>query len=117
MNKGIQKIDEALQVGKLELSCLQAGEVEEAEQHATTRATLVREAGQFFQPDVAAEFKSKLLEMHGLQTRLTEEAKKLHASLQQEFKQGKKQAKGQRGYNKTLTSGSTAIPMYMDRTS
>ena len=117
MNKGIRKIDEALRLGGLELSCLQAGEIEQAEGYAESRASLVREAGQFFQPNVAEEFKNKLIEMHELQGKLTEEAKKLHSSLQEEFKQGKTQAKVQRGYNKTLTSGTTAIPMYMDRTS
>ena len=117
MNKGIRKIDEALRLGELELSCLQAGEIEKAEGYAKSRASLVREAGQFFQPGMAEEFKNKLVEMHGLQGKLTEEAKKLHSYLQEEFKQGKKQARVQRGYNKTLTSGTTAIPRYMDRTS
>lgn len=117
MNKGLRKIDEALRVGNKELSSLLAGEIDKAEAHSLHRTKLVREAGQFFQADMANSFKLKLIEMHSLQMQLTEVAKKLHASLQEEFKEGKKQAQVQRGYRKTLTSGSTAIPLYMNRTS
>lgn len=117
MNKGLRKMDEALRLGSKELSCLLAGEVEDAEEHAKKRVALVREAGKFFQLEIAAEFKAKLIEMHTLQARLTEEAKKLHAALQEEFREGKENAKQQRAYGKMMTSKSTAIPMYMDRTS
>ncbi|MBQ4132120.1 MAG: hypothetical protein IJD04_00085 [Desulfovibrionaceae bacterium] len=117
MNKGLRKLDEALRLGNKELACLQAGEVEEAELHAKKRIAMVREAGLFFEADIADDFKAKLIEMQALQLRLTAEAKKLYASLQEEFKQGKQNARQQRAYSKALVSGAMTVPMYMDRTS
>ena len=110
-------MDEALRLGDKELACLLAGEVEDAETHAKKRVALIREAGRFFQADIAAEFKAKLIEMHTLQARLTEEAKKLHAALQEELREGRQNAKQQRAYGKAMGPGPTVIPMYMDRTS
>ncbi len=117
MNKGLRKMDEALRLGGKELLCLQAGEIEDAEVHSKKRIALVREAGRFFQADIAEDFKAKLIEMHSLQARLTEEAKRLYAALQEEYRQGKQNARQQRGYNKALSAGSLATPVYMDRSS
>ena len=110
-------MDEALRLGSKELASLQAGEVEEAEMYAQKRIALVREAGQFFQAGIAQDFKEKLVEMQNMQLHLTNEAKKLYATLQEEFRQGKQNARQQRAYSRTLASGAQARPMYMDRTS
>lgn len=117
MNKGLVKIDEALHIGELELGSLKAGEVEEAEEYALRRVTLVREAGLHYEPGCAEEFKAKLIQMQSLQGKLTVEAKQLHAYLQDELKKGKKQADCHRGYSKTLTTEARIIPTYMDKKS
>ena len=117
MNKGLRKMDEALRLGGKELLCLQAGEIEDAEAHSKKRIALVREAGRFFQADIAEEFKAKLIEMHSLQKCLTKEAEKLYASLQEEYRQGKQAARQQRAYNKARYAGSSIFPVYMDRSS
>ncbi len=117
MNKGLVKIDEALHIGELELGSLKAGEVEEAEEYALRRVTLVREAGLHYEPACAEEFKAKLMQMQSLQGKLTIEAKQLHAYLQDEIKKGKKQADCHRGYSKTLTTEARIIPSFMDKKS
>ncbi len=117
MNKGLVKIDEALHIGELELGSLKAGDVEEAEEYALKRVTLVREAGLHYEPACAEEFKARLMQMQNLQVRLTSEAKVLHAYLQAEMKKGRKKASLHRGYSKTLTTDARIIPTYMDKTS
>ena len=56
MNKGLVKIDEALHIGELELGSLKAGDVQEAEEYASQRVSLVREAGLHYEPACAEEF-------------------------------------------------------------
>lgn len=117
MNEGLNKLDEALHIGELELSCLQDGDLEKAEEYASQRISLIREAGAYYDKAIADKFKAKLVDMRNLQLMLSDEAKKLHSTLQREMKKGKEKVSLHRGYSKTLTSGSGIIPMYLDQTS
>ena len=92
-------LDEALSIGRRELSFLMAGDVYEAEKLARSREQILDEAVAGLTEDNLALFADKLVEMKSLHDEITDEAKRLRLSLKKDLASMKKQNRRISGYS------------------
>lgn len=116
MHPCIELLEQALNIGEIELECLAAGQVEEVEELSEKRFSLLDEAWECQSPDCLDEFREKFLQMQALQSRLSEEAVHLHAILRDELNKSRRENTRQHGYQQTSdTSLHNQVPMLVSR--
>ncbi len=97
-------LDEALELGRVELRLLRDGDVEKAEETAQQRGRLVtaflesRKSGEDPGGQKLDALRDKLRQLMALQGRLTSEARALHASVREEFKRTRQENTRLSGY-------------------
>ncbi len=92
-------LDEALSIGRRELGFLTEGDVFEAEKLAHDRGRIVDEAIANLDQGNLEKLADKLVEMKSLHDEITDEARKLHASLKHDLASIKKQNRRIAGYS------------------
>jgi len=92
-------LDQALSLGRRELSCLSEGDVFEAEKLSKDRERILDEAIGDLSKENLETLADKLVEMKTLHDEITGEAKKLHQSLKHDLAGIKKQNRRMAGYS------------------
>lgn len=115
MANSLTLLDEALRIGERELEALKNGDMDVADEAAVERERLISEAWAIRTGDIEGELRKKLLKMQNVQLLLTDELKKLHASLKSQLIASKKKSSGYRGYQKSVTSPGASISNCLDR--
>ena len=116
MHPCIELLEQALNIGEMELECLAAGQVEEVEALSGKRFSLLDEAWECQSPDCLDEFREKFLQMQALQSRLSEEAVHLHAILRDALNKNRRETTRLHGYQQTCdTNLQKQVPMLMSR--
>lgn len=92
-------IDEALNLGRMELGFLSEGDVFEAEKLSKERERILDEAIGDLDRDNLEKLADKLVEMKSLHDEITGEARKLHSSLKRDLAHIKKSNKRLAGYS------------------
>lgn len=92
-------LDEALSIGRKELGFLTSGDVFEAEKLSKDRERLLDEAIADLDRGNLEKLADKLVEMKSLHDEITDEARKLHASLKKDLAGMKLQNKRISGYS------------------
>lgn len=92
-------LDEALSIGRRELGFLSEGDVFEAEKLAKDRERILDEAIRDLDRANLEKLADKLVEMKSLHDEITDEARKLHASLKKDLAGIKQQNKRMAGYS------------------
>ncbi len=104
MADSLSLLDQALFLGEQELRSLTEGDVDAAGESANRRGVLMSMAWDKrngVAPDV---LRDKLLQLQSMQGLLTDEARKLHASLKQELQKTKKHSVRLQGYRQNTRS-------------
>ena len=92
-------LDEALSIGRRELSCLVEGDVFGAEKLAQDRERLIDEAIGGLSKSNLQRLGDKLVEMKSLHDEITDKVRELHGSLKQDLASMRKQNKRIAGYS------------------
>jgi hypothetical protein len=98
MADSLTLLDQALFLGEQELQALAVGDVDTADENATRRGNLITMAWDKREGVALDALQCKLLKLQSLQGLLTEEARKLHASLKSELQKTKKHSARLQGY-------------------
>ena len=95
-------LDQALFLGEQELQALELGDVDTADENATRRGNLIAMAWDKREGVAVDVLQNKLLKLQALQGQLTDEARKLHASLKSELQRTKKHSVRLQGYRQAV---------------
>ncbi|OBQ52408.1 hypothetical protein [Halodesulfovibrio spirochaetisodalis] len=115
MANSLTLLDEALRIGEQELEALKNGDMDVADEAAVERERLISEAWALRTGDIESELRQKLLKMQNVQLLLTDELKKLHASLKSQLLASKQKSSGYNGYQKSVTIPEASISHYVDK--
>ena len=116
MHPCIELLEQALNIGEMELECLAAGQVEEVEALSGKRFGLLDEAWECQSPDCLDEFREKFLQMQALQSRLSDEAVHLHALLRDELNKHRQESTRRHSYRQTSDLDlQNQVPLLMSR--
>ena len=102
MNDELDILDRALEAGRLELTQLAQGEVEEAERLAQERLNLMEEAWRMRDPKKISDLKEKLVQLQGLQGQITAEARRLHEAIKRDLLRARQENQRLTGYRSSL---------------
>ncbi|WP_243363655.1 hypothetical protein [Fundidesulfovibrio terrae] len=102
MNDELDILDRALEAGRMELSQLAQGEVEEAERLAQERLNLMEEAWRMRDPKKISDLKEKLVQLQGLQGQITAEARRLHEAIKRDLLRARQENQRLTGYRSSL---------------
>jgi hypothetical protein len=102
MNDELDILDRALEAGRLELTQLAQGEVEEAERLAQERLDLMEEAWRMRDPKKISDLKEKLVQLQGLQGQITAEARRLHEAIKRDLLRARQENQRLTGYRSSL---------------
>ncbi len=102
MADSLSLLDQALSLGEQELHALAAGDVDFADENAQRRSGLISMAWEKREGVALDDLQDKLLKLQSLQGLLTEEARKLHASLKSELQKTKKHSARLQGYRQAV---------------
>ena len=100
MTEKLNLLDMALELSHLEMGYLESGDVERAEESAAERGELIRKALSSDEDIKADQFMEKLVQLKNIQGRLTDEAKRLHASLKEDLQRVRQESRRMNGYHK-----------------
>ena len=116
MHPCIELLEQALNIGEMELEHLVAGQVDVVEVLSAKRFSLLDEAWECQSPDCLDEFREKFLAMQELQHRLSEAAVSLHEILRDELKKNRQESTRRHGYQQTSSLDLySQVPMLMSR--
>lgn len=115
MANSLTLLDEALRIGEQELEALKNGDMDVADEAAVERERLISEAWAIRTGDIENELRQKLLKMQHVQLLLTDELKKLHASLKSQLLASKKKSSVYRGYQKSVVFPGASVSNCLDR--
>ena len=116
MHPCLELIEQALDIGELELQYLAAGQVDGVEELSARRFSLLDEAWERQSEDCLDEFREKFLAMQDLQVRLSEAAVRLHEVLRDELKKNRRENTRQHGYQQTSSLDLyNQVPLLMSR--
>ncbi len=102
MADSLSLLDQALFLGEQELQALAMGDVDTADENASRRGNLIAMAWDKREGVELDALRGKLLKLQNLQGLLTEEARKLHASLKSELQKTKKHSVRLQGYRQAV---------------
>lgn len=91
-------LDEAYDIGRREYDCLIEGDVDQVEGLAKERGKLIQEALDGFSGEPLDLFVEKLQRLSSLQGALSEEAKRLHASIKADLLKLRQENRRMTGY-------------------
>ncbi len=116
MHPCLKLLEQALNIGEMELQYLAAGRVDGVEELSEKRFNLLDEAWERQSPDCLDEFRDKFLEMQTLQGKLSDAALDLHSILREELKKNRQENTRQHGYQQTSSLDLySQVPMLMSR--
>lgn len=116
MHPCLKLLEQALSLGEQELEYLRSDQVEGVEELSAQRFSLLDEAWERQSPDCLEEFREKFIQMQDLQTRLSQEAVRLHAFLRDELNKNRKESHRRQSYEQNASlSLYTQIPMLISR--
>ena len=116
MHPCLQLLEQALDIGEVELQYLSSGQVDGVEELSERRFSLMDEAWECQSPDCLDEFREKFLAMQELQHRLSEAAVSLHEILRDELKKNRQESTRRHGYQQTSSLDLySQVPMLMSR--
>ena len=116
MHPCLQLLEQALDIGEVELQYLSSGQVDGVEELSERRFSLMDEAWECQSPDCLDEFREKFLAMQELQHRLSEAAVRLHEILRDELKKNRQESTRRHGYQQTSSLDLySQVPMFMSR--
>jgi hypothetical protein len=101
MSSSLEYLDQAFALGRKELDHLASGEIAEAQAAAHARGELLSRALAAPGREPAEQLIAKLSQLRSMQTRLTEEAKRLHAALRDDLVRVRGESKRLAGYKST----------------
>lgn len=102
MSDELDMLDKAMESGRQELHSLCLGEVEEAQQLAEERRSLMEEAWRTRDPMKIGTLKDKLLQLQSLQGQITAEARRLHETIRRDLVRAKQENQRLTGYRSSL---------------
>jgi glutamyl-tRNA reductase len=102
MSDCLSLLDQALELGKRELTLLTNEEVDDLEEMAKERRRLISKAMENHEDVSLHELYDKLQQLQSLQGRLTTEAQRLHESVKRELQRTKQETTRHAGYGKAL---------------
>ncbi len=116
MHPCIKLLEQALSLGEQELEYLMADEVDGVEKLSEQRFSLLDEAWERQSPDCLDEFREKFLQMQDLQTRLSQEAVRLHGVLRDELNKNRQESQRRQSYEQSASlTLYNQIPVLMSR--
>ena len=116
MHPCIELLEQALNIGEMELEHLLAGQVDVVEVLSAKRFSLLDEAWECQSPDCLDEFREKFLRMQTLQQRLSQEAVRLHELLREELKKNHQENNRRQSYLQASSLDlHNQVPMLMSR--
>lgn len=121
MQQSIALLDKALELAKEELSSLRGGDVDGAQARASERFALTEEAWTLRQSGMTGmsgegnpmlQLQAKLEQLQAMQSHITMEARRLHASIKEELLRSRKESTRHGAYGKALrpTAGNGLVP-------
>ncbi|MBQ7586034.1 MAG: hypothetical protein IJU40_07290 [Desulfovibrionaceae bacterium] len=97
-NLGLQMLDQALEIAKLEQRAMEAEDYEDAIGLSIQRGKITNEAWDFFQNDFKEEYREKLLQLQAIHKTLKSLALKAHAEVSASMFRSQQEKKRMRGY-------------------
>lgn len=104
MSECLQLLDQALEIGQRELEFISAGMVEETEEAAHERGSLMERAWNAKDREAVDvdELMDKLKQLKSLQGQLTGKARNLHKALEEDLQSMRREKGRMSGYRKTV---------------
>ena len=116
MHACLELLEQALDIGELELQYLTAGQVDGVEELSQRRFNLLDEAWERQSADCLDEFRDKFMAMQDLQVRLSDAAVRLHEVLRDELKKNRQENTRRHGYQQTSSLDLyNQVPILMSR--